>query len=384
LHTFATVFFGLIALLWLIHGVRAGFGMASIPRLANVAPATGNDLPRISILFGARDEAEKISAAIESWLALDYPDFEIIAVDDRSQDATGAILDDFARRDRRLQVIHVSKLPEGWLGKPNALQIAYSRSSGEWIVFTDADVRFSPDLLRRTMALARAENWDHMTLLAALELRGFWEVTTVGYLGLGFALGFQPWKVSDSKSDTYFGVGAFQLVRRSAYQAIGTHRRLAMEVVDDIKLGKLIKLGRFRSGIATSQNFVQIRWHDGFSNLVQGLMKNLFAGYSYSVWRALLSIVAVFIFSVLPFVAICFTSGIARLACAVICFVAVLIEGRFVQETHEPALYGLTHPIGAAVFIYMSLRATIGTLWRGGIIWRGTFYPLKELRKGMV
>ena len=132
------------------------------------------------------------------------------------------------------------------------------------MVFTDADVRFAPDLLRRTMALAQHENWDHMTLLAALELRGFWEVTTVGYLGLGFALGFQPWKVSDPKSDTYFGVGAFQLVRRSAYQAIGTHRRLAMEVVDDIKLGKLIKLGGFRSGLATSQHFVQIRWHDGF------------------------------------------------------------------------------------------------------------------------
>ena len=180
-------------------------------------------------------------------------------------------------------VIHVKKLPEGWLGKPNALQAAYSRSSGEWIVFTDADVRFAPDLLRRTMALAQHENWDHMTLLAALELRGFWEVTTVGYLGLGFALGFQPWKVSDPKSDTYFGVGAFQLVRRSAYQAIGTHRRLAMEVVDDIKLGKLIKLGGFRSGLSTSQHFVQIRWHDGFVNLVRGLMKNLFAGYGYSV-----------------------------------------------------------------------------------------------------
>jgi glycosyltransferase involved in cell wall biosynthesis len=384
LHTFATVFFGLVALLWLIQGIRAGFGMASIPRLVDIAPAGGKDLPRISILFGARDEAEKISAAVESWLALDYPDFEIIAVDDRSDDATGAILDDFARRDPRIQVIHVSTLPAGWLGKPNALQNAYSRATGEWIVFTDADVSFAPDLLRRALALVRRENWDHMTLLAALELRGFWEVTTVGYLGLGFALGFQPWKVSDPKSGTYFGVGAFQLVRRTAYEAIGTHRKLAMEVVDDIKLGKLIKQGGFRSGLATSQNFVQIRWHDGFGNLVRGMMKNLFAGYAFSVWRALISILAVMVFSVLPFMAIWFTSGVARVACAVTCSVAVLIEGRFVRDTFQPALYGLTHPIGAAVFIYMSVRATIGTLWRGGIVWRGTFYPLKELRKGMV
>lgn len=358
--------------------------MAGIPRLSNIAPAAGEDLPRISILFGARDEAEKLPAAVESWLALDYPHFEIIAVDDRSQDATGKILDDHAQRDSRLQVIHVKELPAGWLGKPNALQTAFSRATGEWLVFTDADVRFSPDLLRRTLALVRRENWDHMTLLAALDLRGFWEVTTIGYLGLGFALGFQPWKVSDPKSNTYFGVGAFQLVRRSAYEAIGTHRRLAMEVVDDIKLGKLIKLGGFRSGLATSQNLVQIRWHDGFLNVVRGLMKNLFAGYGYSVWTALISILGVLVFSILPFIAVWFTSGAARVACAVTCAVAILIEGRFVQETYQPALYGFTHPIGAAVFIYMSLRATIGTLWRGGIIWRGTFYPLKELRKGMV
>jgi glycosyltransferase involved in cell wall biosynthesis len=384
LHTFATVFFSLIALGWLIQGIRAWSGMASVPRLSDVKPACGENLPRISILVGARDEAEKMPAAVESWLALDYPDFEIIAVDDRSQDATGKILDDFARRDARLKVVHVTDLPLGWLGKPHALQTAYERSSGEWLVFTDADVRYSSDLLRRTLALAHRENWDHLTLLAALELRGFWEVTTVAYLGLGFALGFQPWRVSDPKSKTYFGVGAFQLVRRSVYEAIGMHCKLALEVVDDIKLAKLIKLGGFRSGLATSQQYVQIRWHDGFLNVVRGLMKNIFAGYGFSVWNVLLSISGVFVLSILPFIALWFTSGLARVACALACSVALLVEGRFVQETNEPALYGLTHPIGAAVFIYMSLRAMIGTLWRGGIVWRGTFYPLRELRKGMV
>jgi glycosyltransferase involved in cell wall biosynthesis len=384
LHTFATVFFSLIALLWLVQVTHAWSGIARIPRLSDIAPAPDGNLPRISILFGARDEAAKLTAAVESWLALDYPNFEIIAVDDRSQDATGQILDEFARRDSRLKVVHVSELPAGWLGKPHALQTAFARASGEWLIFTDADVRFSPDLLRRTLALALREKWDHLTLLAALELEGFWEITTVAYLGLGFALGFQPWKVSDPKSGRYFGVGAFQLVRRSVYEIIGTHRKLAMEVVDDIKLGKLVKLGGFRSGLATSQHFVQIRWHEGFLNVVRGLMKNLFAGYGYSVGNAFLSVLGVFIFSVLPFIAVWFTSGGARIACALTCAIAITIEGRFVRETFQPAIYGFTHPIGALVFIYMTVRATVGTLWRGGIIWRGTFYPLRELRKGVV
>jgi glycosyltransferase involved in cell wall biosynthesis len=384
LHTFATVFFSLIALGWLVQGTRAWRGMNGIPRLSDVVPAAGENLPRISILVGARDEEEKMPAAIESWLALDYPSYEIIAVDDRSQDATGKILDDFARRDSRLKVVHVKELPAGWLGKPHALQTASSRATGEWLVFTDADVRYSPDLLRRTLALALRENWDHLTLLAALELRGFWEVTTVAYLGLGFAVGFQPWKVSDPKSGKYFGVGAFQLVRRSVYEAIGMHRKLALEVVDDIKLAKLIKLGGYRSGLATSQQYVQIRWHDGFLNIVRGLMKNIFAGYGYSVGNALLSITGVFVASILPFIAVFLTTGVARIACAATCAMAVLLEGRFVRETFKSALYGLSHPIGAAVFIYMTLRATLETLWRGGIVWRGTFYPLRELRKGMV
>jgi glycosyltransferase involved in cell wall biosynthesis len=384
LHTFATVFFSLIALLWFYQAARAWKGMMKIPRLSGVAPAAGEDLPRISILFGARDEAEKLPAAIESWLALDYPNLEIIAVDDRSQDATGKILDAYAQRDFRLQVVHVTEFPPGWLGKPHALQTAYSHSSGDWLLFTDADVRFSPDLLRRALALTLRESWDHLTLLTALDLRGFWEITTIAYLGLGFTLGFQPWRVSDPHSGSYFGVGAFQLVRRKVYEAVGTHQKLAMEVVDDIKLGKLIKLGGYRSGLAGSENYVQLRWHEGFTNLVGGLMKNMFAGYGYRVRHVLISVVAVFLLCIVPFIAVWFTTGAARIACAVACLIAVMIEGRLVQETHEPAIYGLTHPIGAAVFIYMALRAMIETLWRGGIIWRGTFYPLADLRKGLV
>ncbi len=382
--TVATILFSLIAFLWIVQGVRAGIGMSKIPRLSQAAPATDDALPRMSILFAARDEAEKLPAALQSLLLLNYPDYEIIAVDDRSQDATARILDEFARTNSRLKVAHIAELPHGWLGKPHALQAGYELASGEWFVFTDADVRFSPDLLRRAYALARCESWDHLTLLTALELHGFWETATVAYLGLGFLMGFQPWRVSDPKSGSYFGVGAFQLVRRAAYEAIGMHRKLAMEVVDDIKLGKLIKLGGFRSGLAASETFVQLRWQDGFSNLVRGLMKNLFAGFRFRVFDAAISVVAVFTISILPFIGVWFVHGAARIACIISALVAVALEGRLVRETHKSPLYGLSHPIGAAVFIYMVVRSVFVTLRRGGIVWRETFYPLDELRKGMV
>ncbi|MGB7172002.1 MAG: glycosyltransferase family 2 protein, partial [Candidatus Acidiferrales bacterium] len=202
LHIFAIVFFAILALFWIASTVITSRGMASIPSLTEIAPFAGPAFPRISILFAARDEAEKMPAALSSLLKLDYPNYEVIAVDDRSADATGKILDEFAARDARLKVIHVEELPKGWLGKPHALAEAYEKASGEWLVFTDADVQFAPDLLRRALACVERAGADHLTLLVRLDLRGFWEPVALGYLGACFAL-MRPWKTKEPKSKAY-------------------------------------------------------------------------------------------------------------------------------------------------------------------------------------
>src|SRR5262249_49316980 len=150
------IFFGLIAVFWLTYGLKVMIGGFRLPRLKDFATASDEDCPRISLLFAARDEEQTMPAALATMTAIDYPQLEIIAVDDRSGDATGRILDDFAARHSRFRAGHVRELPSGWLGKPHALQSAYESSSGEWLVFTDADVHFHPDLLRRSIALARA------------------------------------------------------------------------------------------------------------------------------------------------------------------------------------------------------------------------------------
>ncbi len=378
------VFFALIAVFWVVQGIRACRGMATIPRLSQVPLNGERRYPRISVLLGARDEAAKLPAALQSLLSLDYPNYEVIAVDDRSRDETGAILDRLAATDSRLTVVHVNELPSEWLGKPHALQTAYELSTGDWLVFTDADVRFATDLLTRAYTLADENKWDHLTLLTALELHGFWETATIAYLGLGFAIGLEPWRVSDPKSDKFFGVGAFQLVRRSAYEKIGMHETLAMEVVDDIKLGKLIKMDGFRSGVAISEEYVKLRWQDGFLNLIHGLTKNLFAGFGFKVRDVVLPLVAVFILSIFPWLALFFAKGPALAACLAAVIAPAVVQGLLVRETYKPAWYGLAHPLGAMIFIYMVLRSMCITLWRGGIVWRGTFYPLAELRKGQV
>lgn len=384
MHLFATIFFTLVAALWIVAGFAARRGMSRLPRLSAVNPAAGADLLCISILFAARDEAEKLPAALSSLLALDYQNFEVVAVNDRSSDATPQILDDFARRDPRVKVIHISELPAGWLGKPHALEAAYHVATGDWFVFTDADVRFAPDLLGRSLAIAQEQHLDHLTLLSALDLRGFWEPTAVGYLGVCFAMGARPWTTSDPKSKAYMGVGAFQLIRRSVYEAIGTHRRLAMEVLDDMKLGKMVKQGGFRSGVAPSASFLEIRWQEGIRNVIKGMTKNMFAGFEFRVWAVLFSVIAILCISVLPFAGLFVAAGTARIAAGIAAAAAVVFEAGMMRHASASRWYGLTHPLGALIVIYIILRSTLVTLARGGIVWRDTFYPLDQLKRGIV
>lgn len=164
-HLVCTAALGFVALLWILLGIDLALGVPSMPSLAKYSPLPDGRCPTVSVLFGARDEAEKLPAALQTFLSLDYPSYEVIAVDDRSEDATGAILAHAAQRDSRVHRVRVDSLPAGWLGKPHALQTAYENSTGEWLVFTDADVHFAPDLLRRTAALAETKRWDHLTLL---------------------------------------------------------------------------------------------------------------------------------------------------------------------------------------------------------------------------
>ncbi|HXT85770.1 MAG TPA: glycosyltransferase [Verrucomicrobiae bacterium] len=384
MHILATVFFSALAVLWLALTATAARGMASIPSLVGVSPFEGREFPRISILFAARDEAEKLAAALESLLALDYPNYEIIAADDRSADATGKILEEFGARDSRLKVIHVAELPRGWLGKPHALQAAYEKSRGEWLVFTDADVRFAPDVLRRAVAFVERERAEHLTVLVQLDLRGFWEPVALGYLGVAFALGARPWKTSDAKSKAYMGVGAFQMIRRETYEAIGTHKRLAMEVVDDMKLGKLVKMGGFRSRVAPSDGLVRVRWQEGFGNIVKGLTKNMFAGFSFSGAQAIFGTCVIFAVSVAPVLGVIFARGAAQIAAAAAVIAAMVFEGMFMPQAKASRIFGVTHALGALVIMYIIVRSMIVTLGRGGVVWRGTFYPLEELKKGQV
>jgi glycosyltransferase involved in cell wall biosynthesis len=384
LHIFWAVLLGCVALFWIATTIDIAKGIRSVPSLRDAAPLEDSDCPSISILFAGRDEVEKLPGALATFLALDYPRYEVIAVDDRSEDGTGSILESAARKDGRVKVVRIDSLPPGWLGKPHALQQAYEQSAGEWLVFTDADVHFAPDLLRRAIALAEKNRWEHLTLFGAPKTFTFGEKIIMTFFGLAFLMGTRPWAANDPRSRGYTGVGAFQMVRRSAYEKMGTHKRLAMEVIDDMKLGKLAKDVGMRSGVAKAGNAVSVHWHAGLGNTIRGTTKNFFAAAQFKIWLAIVQIFGILLVFCFPLLALPFVHGWARLFAAISVGLPMILGVGVALEFKATAIYALTFPIGALIFTWMLARSAIVTLRQGGIVWRGTFYPLEELKRGMV
>jgi GT2 family glycosyltransferase len=405
LHWLWTGLLGFIAFAWLLAAIDLARGAYLIPALNKVQlrpPEGGRDrvnprdsadsdcsdnhgcVPRVSILFSALDEAEKLPAALATFLAMDYPDYEVVAVDDRSEDATGSILDAAARADSRLKVVHVTSLPVGWLGKPHGLQKAFEHSTGEWLVLTDADVRFEPNVLRTTIALAEERHWDHLTLLCHAEMFTPGEKIAMTFFAMSFMLGLRPWRASDPRSRAYIGIGAFQLLRRSAYEKMGTHRRLAMEVVDDVKVGKLVKEAGLRSGVARAGRAVTVHWHSGLGNIIRGTTKNFYATTGFRLWVAAGHVAGNLLMFVLPWVALPFVHGWARIFAVTAIVLPVLAQAGAAMEFGESPWYAVTQPLGALIVCWMIVRSTIVTLRQGGIRWRGTFYAIEELKRGVV
>src|SRR4051812_23850727 len=207
-----------ILLTWVVLGQEVWRGNRRLKRLANLPGPPPATWPRVSIVFAARNEAATLLHAVPTMLAVDYPDFEVIAVNDRSEDRTGDLLEQLAAANPRLKVVHVTELPEGWLGKNHALAEGSTHATGDWILFTDADIHFTPGTLQRAVAYARAQTIDHLAAVPRLTERGQWLGICVNAFSFAFTCGILPWRIPDPRSRAHGGVGAFNLVRTSTYR----------------------------------------------------------------------------------------------------------------------------------------------------------------------
>ena len=388
----------ILALAWFSRIVEAALGMPSVADVSlpewdrNPVSPSGN--PRVSIIVPARNEEDSVEQALNTLLALDYDNYEVIAVNDRSTDRTGEIMERLSKNPHfsqnqgevghPLHVIHHTELPPGWLGKTHAMWTAANEATGDWLLFTDADVLFKPDSVRRALAYAEAQRADHVVLFPRMIMMRPGEYMMIAFFQTMFTFGHRPWKVADPSTDDHMGVGAFNLVRRRVYESVGTYAALRMEVLDDMKLGKVVKKAGFAQRNVFGGDLISIRWAQGALGVVNNLTKNFFAVLSFQWWRTVISALGLAFLNFGPFAGVFLAHGWARLPYAVAVASMALIYLGMSWRSAVPVYYFFLHPASTALFIYTLLRSMVLTLWNDGIEWRGTRYPLEELRKGMV
>jgi len=340
------------------------------------------ELPTLSVVIAARNEEQGIGTAVESLLAQEYPALEIVMIDDRSTDATGEILDRLAA-DPRLKVVHNIELPDGWLGKVHALEQGMALASGEWILFSDADVHFEIDTFKRAVGHALSSNYDHLALLPRMDTHGFWHEVVMAAIRLLFVLSAKLHEIERPEKTAAVGIGAFNLFRRELYDRTEGMAWLKMEVVDDVGLGFMLKQAGGRNGYAYAGDAVHLIWYHTLGAMFRGLEKNLFGvGAHYSYLRMVWQVLLLAAFAIAPIVALQQPEPWIKLlgvgGYSIMLLNSVVAKQRF----GSAILPGLFVPVGKLIAVAMMLHAAWHCGRRGGVQWRDTFYSLDTLRRG--
>jgi len=391
-----------LAVGWVWQAVVASIGMRRLPDLwrraaAGVGAESGLDRaselavgdgelggPLITVIVPACNEEDKIEGTLRSLMAQEGVRLEVIAVDDRSTDRTGARMDAVAAEmvggTHTLRVIHIKELPAGWMGKAHAMARAGEMASAPWLLFTDGDVWFAPQALALSVGYAEEERADHVVLALTLEYKSVAEAATFAAFQALSQWSFKVWKVADAGAKEFFGAGGFNLVRREVYERVGGFEAMRMEVIEDLRLGFTIKRAGYRQRVVVGDGLLRLRWIEGALGLVRLLEKNGFAAMRYRVGLAVAAFVGLAVQVVLPLTAI--ASGGWNTVAGVLIYVGIagtIAANRSVNQAS--AWMAVLFAPATAVLLYALMRSMILTLRRNGVVWRGTLYPLDELRK---
>ena len=386
LRTVLTLFAWALALTWSVHAAFTAIGLKRLPSLLDPAsPAMPPADTSVAVIVPACDEQQAIGACLASLLEQDWPNLHIIAVNDRSKDATGEIMNRLAAaHPNRLSVLHITSLPEGWLGKTHAMAFAARHARDvyqpHWLLFTDGDVLFHPECLRRSLALAELQQADHFITVPTAVVHTLGEGMIMAFLQVLGLWGARLWRVADPSTRDAIGIGAFNLLRTSAYDQVGGFERLRLQVLEDLALGRLVRDAGLRQRVALAPHYVCIHWAAGIRGVVNTMTKNLFAIFQFRTPLMLLACCGLLLGCLGPFLGLFVRE--ARIPCLIaVAAIASLYAIANRRLSRLPVANCLVFPLATILFLYAILRSGVLTLAHGGVSWRGTFYPLKTLRR---
>lgn len=372
------VLVSLSAAWWVWQAVRLMLAIRVLPHVIGMPREARSAWPRLSLIVPARNEAEHLAGAVQARLVEGYPQLEVVIVDDRSDDDTGAIADRLAAADPRLTVVHIDALPHGWLGKVHAMQQGLARASGEWILFSDADIHLAPGTLERVLSWADRQGIDHVAALPSMTARPPLEPVLAGFFRMLTTLLRLP-AIADPNSQVAAGSGAFNLVRRSALDRSPGLEWLKMEIADDFALGVMLKRSGARQAMVIGDGFVSLEFYPSFAVLTRSLERT-----GANVAAPLVA----FVIAVLAALELGWLLGLREpgpalwlaLATWIVAGCTQYAASRWLGMPRWPAvLPGLSIvPLG-----WVLVRSAALAWWRGGVVWRDTFYPTAVVRAGM-
>jgi hypothetical protein len=378
------ILFGGLAALFLFMSFGALFHLRwarRLPALNSLPEASGENRTRCSVVVAARNEETRIATSIGHLLEQATVPNEVIVVDDRSTDRTGEILECMATKDPRLRILHVTELPDDWLGKCYACHLGAGQATGDWILFTDADCWLKPDVILRALRLATREQVEHITLTAGVVP----ETLAIQAWHLAFLFSLANWisAVNRDKPGAYVGMGAFNMVRTDVYRACGGYEALRLTVLDDVKLGLLVRRAGKRTRAFLGGDDVQCHWGHTLGAMIKITEKNYFAAIDYRTVLALSgAVVACFVLCLTligPF-----TGTWAGFAVPLAGMTIALPAGVCARRLGWGIYGALLAPLVIPVLLYAMVNSALVTLRQGGIRWRDRFYPLGQLRAGTV
>jgi hypothetical protein len=366
-------------LYWLFYLYASVMTVKKVPLLSDVRYRELSEWPRLSVIVPACDEAETIEAATRSKLDSGYPNLEIVLIDDRSEDETGKIVDRLAGQDSRIVAVHIDELPGGWLGKLNALHQGVKRATGDYLLFTDADVHFELGALPRAVTYCEESRIGHLAVLPqGYRVGPLVDLACAFFWRMIFAAGTM-WKVQEPESKVTAGVGAFNLVRRSAFDNTQGFEWLKMEPADDMALGMMMKNSGAGSAVLSGRGQVGVQLVRSLAEAVRSSEKGIMV-HRFSLWRPVVVGIVLLLLEMSPFLAWLPSGSVVPPVIGSVALAAGLASSLLIARfMGNPTLPAVFHSLGALLMIGAMVKSGVSAARRGGLVWRGTFYPKDKL-----
>ncbi len=370
----------LIAFIWLKRHVDLNRAGREAVLREDEPGAARDELPPLTVIVAGKDEEANIGRCVEGLLRQDYPRLQVIIVNDRSGDRTGAIIDGFAARDPRMLALHVRELRPGWFGKNNAMREGTERATSDWLCYSDADCTYdSTRLLSSAMRLALREKVDFLSVLPHLETSSLWEKIIQPVAGAVMVFWFPPQRVNDPRCATAYANGAFMLLPRRTYDAIGQHEAVKDTLNEDMHMARRVKQAGLRLRVIRGGDLYRVRMYTGFKQIWRGWSR-IFYGCFGTFPRLLASVAVLLIVSLSPYLTVWagILGGTERAWLSAAGAIAIAsqmsIMRRFYRLTGNPGAWFLTYPFGAVLCVAMLMNAMGRLGGRNATTWRGTTY----------